>query len=297
MINRFNQKEKQIILSILFMIAASFSFACGSIITKILGNSLLGDGVNPFQIAHARFFFSFIFLVLLSRFYKTEFKSNLIKIHVLRSCFGLLGISIWFTSILYIPVSDATAINFLNPIFAMIFAVYFLREQIDLIRWSAALISLTGGLILIRPSLDLTLNPIALLCLFGAIIMGLEIICIKFLTGKESIFKILFLNNLIASFVASIFLPLTFKLPSIYELFGLISIALFFLTGQFLFLNSIKRAEASLLMPFFYSTIIFVVFLDLIIFRFIPDLVSFAGASIIILGALIISFRELKIKN
>ena len=58
-----------------------------------------------------------------------------------------------------------------------------------------------------------------------------------------------------------------------------------------------KRAEASLVMPFFYSTIVFVVFLDLIIFSFLPDLVSFIGASTIILGALIISFRELKIKN
>ena len=57
-----NKNQNQILLSIIFMIAASFSFACGSIATKVLGSSLFFESINPFQIVHARFFFSFIFL-------------------------------------------------------------------------------------------------------------------------------------------------------------------------------------------------------------------------------------------
>ena len=289
-------KKNQILLSVIFMIAASFSFACGSIATKVLGSSLFFESINPFQIVHARFFFSFILLFFLSLIFKTSFKTKLIKIHSLRSCLGLIGISIWFTSLLYIPASDATAINFLNPIFAMFFAIYILKEKIDFVRWLGAIVSLLGGLCLIRPSLDLSFSPIALLCMIGAIIMGLEIICIKYLSQRENIFKILLLNNLIASVIASVFLPVVFKIPSLIEFLGMIFIAFCFLIGQFFFLNSIKRADASFIMPFFYSTLIFVIFLDLIIFNFMPDTISFVGASIILFGALIISYREIKIK-
>ena len=288
--------KNQILLSVIFMIAASFSFACGSIATKVLGSSLFFESINPFQIVHARFFFSFIFLFFLSFILKTSLKTKLIKIHGLRSCLGIMGISIWFTSLLYIPASDATAINFLNPIFAMFFAIYILKEKIDFVRWLGAIVSLLGGLCLIRPSLDLSFSPIALLCMIGAIIMGLEIICIKYLSQRENIFKILLLNNLIASVIASVFLPVVFKIPSLIEFLGMIFIAFCFLIGQFFFLNSMKRADASFIMPFFYSTLIFVILFDLIIFNFMPDAISFIGASIIFFGALIISYREIKSK-
>ena len=36
----------------------------GSILTKMLGKSLLVDEVHPIQIAHARFYFAFIFLLI-----------------------------------------------------------------------------------------------------------------------------------------------------------------------------------------------------------------------------------------
>ena len=62
---------------------------------------------------------------------------------------------------------------------------------------------------------------------------------------------------------------------------------------QFIFfLNSMKRADASFVMPFFYSTLIFVVILDFLIFSYIPDWVSFLGCFIIIVGALIVSLKD-----
>ena len=77
----------------------------------------------------------------------------------------------------------------------MLFAIYFLKEKVGLIRWSAAIFSFLGGLLLIRPNLSFDFNPYALLCIFGAVSMGLEIICIKYLSNKEDIFRILLINN------------------------------------------------------------------------------------------------------
>ena len=278
------------------MLGASFCFACAAILTKSLGTNVFGEGVHPLQIAHARFLFSFILLVSFWYIFKPKVKFSNVKLHLFRSIFGWLGVSILFTSILYIPVSDATALTFLNPIFAMIFAVLVFKEKVGLIRWGAALFSFSGGLLLLRPSLDLSVDPVALLCLFGALIMGLEIICIKILSGKDSVFTILILNNCFAMCIGTLVVPFFFVLPEFLESIVLLTIGIFMLTGQFCFINSLKGAETSFLMPFFYTTLIFVISLDLIIFNSLPDKISYIGAFIIILGSIIVAFREWRVK-
>ena len=283
--------------SIFLMLGASFCFASAAILTKSLGTNVFGEGVHPLQIAHARFLFSFILLVFFWYIFKPKVKFSNVKLHLLRSIFGWLGVSILFTSILYIPVSDATALTFLNPIFAMIFATLIFKEKVGLIRWGAALFSFSGGLLLLRPSLDLSVDPVALLCLFGALIMGLEIICIKILSGKDSVFTILILNNFFAMCIGTLVVPFFFVLPSFLELSVLLTIGIFMLTGQFCFINSLKGAETSFLMPFFYTTLIFVISLDLIIFNSLPDKISYIGAFIIIFGSIIVAFREWRVKS
>jgi len=285
------------IVAISFMLAASFSFAVAATLVKGLGEYIFGDGVNPFQIAYARFFFAFIFLTIIMIFVKKPIKSSNKRLHFIRSFFGCLGVSILFTAILYIPISDATALTFLNPIFAMVFAAILFKESVGLIRWVAALISFLGGLILIRPTLDLNLEPIAVLCLFGAVIMGLEIICIKILSNKEKVFNILLFNNFFATCIGTFFIPFFFEVITLLEFTILFFISFFMLFGQFCFINSVKRADTSFLMPFFYTTLIFVILLDLIIYNSLPDKISYLGASIIIFGSVVVAFREWQLKK
>ena len=289
--------KKLKILSICLMLGASFFFACATILVKGLGGTTFGDSIHPFQIAHARFCFSFIILLVISCLIKPNNRSSNLRLHFFRSLLGWLGVVILFTSVLYIPVSDATALTFLNPIFAMIFAVLIFREKVGMIRWAAAVVSFSGALLLIRPTMKLDIEPMAIICLFGAIIMGLEIICIKTLSGRESIFKIMFLNNFIAMCIGTTFLPFVFVIPSFLELGVLLLIAICMLLGQLCFINSIRQADTSLLMPFFYTTLIFVIFLDLVFFNSVPDKISYCGAAIIILGSFIVTLREYKIKN
>ena len=284
-------------MAIFLMIVASFFFACATILVKGLGGTTFGDSIHPFQIAHARFCFSFIILIVIYGLIKPNIRSSNLRIHFVRSLLGWLGAIILFTSVLYIPVSDATALTFLNPIFAMIFAVLIFREKVGIIRWGAALVSFSGALILIRPTINFDIEPMAIICFFGAIIMGLEIICIKTLSGRETIFKIMFLNNFIAMFIGTAFLPFVFVFPTLLELGVLLLIAICMLLGQLCFINSIKQVDTSLLMPFFYITLIFVIFLDLVFFNSVPDKISYSGATIIIFGSFIITLREYKIKN
>ena len=63
-------------------------------------------------------------------------------------------------------------------------------------------------------------------------------------------------------------------------------------TGQTLFLYAMRAGEASLIAPFIYATVVFVVLLDLIVLGMVPDAVSLAGAGIILSCGVYIGYRE-----
>ena len=62
-----DQKNKEFLYAIFFMVLASAFIATTSIIAKILGKSDFGNSLNPLQISHSRFFFAFLFIALFSK--------------------------------------------------------------------------------------------------------------------------------------------------------------------------------------------------------------------------------------
>ena len=259
--------------------------------SKLLGNGEWGDPLNPLQIAHARFAFGLMTALALAVFVGPQLTRPHFKLHVLRSACGWTGIAILFTGVLYIPASDAVALTFLNPIFAMVFAVKILMERIDNQRWWAAAIALFGGILLIRPEAN-GLNPIALLCIFGAIIIGVEIVVIKLLTLREGVFQILVINNAIAVLLASIPLMFVFMMPTASQWLALTAVGVTMVIGQLLFLFAMKAVDASLVSPFIYSTLIFVGTLDYFILDVQPDAISLFGGALIIASGSYIAMRE-----
>ena len=276
---------------ILLAILASFFFASSTFLSKLLGSGEWGDPLNPLQIAHARFAFGLMTALALAVFVGARLTRPHFKLHVLRSACGWTGIAILFTAVLYIPASDAVALTFLNPIFAMVFAAKILMERIDNQRWWAAAIALFGGILLIRPEAN-GLNPIALLCIFGAIIIGVEIVVIKLLTLREGVFQILVINNAIAVLLASIPLIFVFMMPKASQWLALTAVGITMVIGQLLFLFAMKAVDASIVSPFIYSTLIFVGTLDYFILDIQPDAISLLGGALIIASGSYIALRE-----
>ena len=277
--------------SILLAVTASFFFASSTFLSKLLGSGVWGEPLHPLQITHSRFAFGLITALMLFLLLRRNFTKPHYRLHFLRSSCGWAGVAILFTGILYIPASDAVALTFLNPIFAMIFAVLFLKESVGIHRWTTAIIALLGGIMLIRPDAS-GLNPIALLCIAGAMIIGVEIIAIKLLATREDVFQILVVNNAIAAALASMPLFVVFEMPSALQWFALSLVGAVMVTGQMLFLFAMRASDASLVAPFIYATLIFVGGLDFIILGVHPDCVSLVGGGLILASGSYIAIRE-----
>ena len=275
----------------LVVIGSAFVAAC-IVLAKIVQTDLLGEPRHPFHASQARFLFGFIGLLIFYSAYRIKFTNPDIKLHVFRTFCGYSAVTLMFTAAAIIPVSDATAISFLNPVFAMIFALPLLGERIGKLRWSSALIGLIGAFVLLRPSAS-AFEPAAFLALIAAVVMGLEFILIKILSTKEQILQILLINNALGLLFSSISLVFVWNSPTLMQWVALSGIGFLMLGAQACTLIALRSADASLVLPFSFTTLIFVAGYDFLIFTVTPDLISWLGATIIIFGVSTIIIQQI----
>ncbi|MEO9777606.1 MAG: DMT family transporter [Sedimentitalea sp.] len=286
--------ENPALAALLILIATAF-IAATTLLAKALGTDTLGAALPVLQISHGRFLFAFAALTSIAMIVRPPLGRPHWRLHIGRTSFGWLGVTLMFASVAYIPLADATAISFLNPVFAMVLAIPLLGERVGPVRWSAAGIALVGAMILLRPTPD-SFQPAALLALAAAVVMGMELIFIKKLSGREPIFQILLINNMIGLGIATLAVLPVWTPPTGPQWAALAALGGLMACAQTLFVNAMARADASFVAPFSYATLIMAAIYDFAGFGVVPDTISLIGAATIIAGALLLALREARIK-
>lgn len=274
----------------LILLATAF-IAVTTLLAKAIGTGVFGPPLHPLQVSHGRFVFAFLAIAGAMAVLRPQIARPAWGLHIGRTTFGWLGVSLMFAAVAFLPLSDATALVFLNPIFGMVLAIPLLGEKVGPVRWGAAAIAFVGAVILLRPSAA-TFQPAALLAVLGALSMGVELIFIKRLTNRERPAQILFFNNLIGVGIASIAVVAVWVAPTPGQWAALAGIGLAMACAQACFINGMARADASFVAPFSYATLIFATLYDFGVFAVIPDAVSVVGAGTILAGALLLALRE-----
>lgn len=292
----FTARAPNPLLAIGFMLSACVFIAASTLMAKLAGTARLGDPLHPLQVSHGRFLFAWLLIAATAAALRLRITRPNLPMHGLRTLAGWGGVSLMFAAVAFIPMADATAISFLNPVFAMMLAIPLLGERVGPLRWAAAGIALLGALILLRPT-PASFQPAALLALAAAAVMGLEINLIKILSGRENPLQILFINNSLGLIIASLAVLPFWRAPNPSQWLALAGVGTAMALAQACYVNAMARAEASFIVPFAYATLIFAAAFDAAVFGTLPDPTSMAGAGIIISGAALLAWREARLKR
>ncbi|MEO3416595.1 DMT family transporter [Roseovarius sp. CAU 1744] len=266
------------------------------LLAKALGTGVLGPELPALQVSFGRFLFALLTIGAFVAATRPTFTRPDLRLHTARSSLGWGGVTLMFAAAAFIPLSDATAISFLNPVFAMILAIPFLGEKVGPVRWSAAIIALTGAAVLTRPGGG-AVEFGALLALGSAILLGTEVILIKRLSGREGPVQILLVNNTIGLCIAAFAASFVWIWPNPAQWAALAGIGVLMAGAQASFVNAMARADASFVAPFFYAVLVFSALYDWIVFAVWPDTVSLVGSAIILSGAGLLAWREARLKR
>ena len=281
--------------AVALMVGASLLVAATSLIAKRLGlETGAGPGLNPFQVSAGRFVFALaalgLFLAAAPK-RRPALKGARWSWHFLRSLCGWLGVTCMFAAVARMPVAEATAISFLNPLVTMGLAVTVLGERITVRKYIAAGLAIAGAALILRPGTD-AFQPAGLLALAAALFMGFEAIFIKRLSDTEPALRVLLINNCLGACVSVIAASFVWAVPTGEQWALLATLGVVMVCAQSLFIQSMKRGEASVVIPAFYTMLVFAAVYDFVLYGVLPSHAAVIGAVLIVAGALALALRR-----
>jgi drug/metabolite transporter (DMT)-like permease len=280
-------------IGVLYMVGSVICFSIMDICVKWLDYYPVG------QVLFLRFFIGFIPIIFIIpkdkifSFYKTSRPG----LHAFRAISGAVAIIALFLGLRELPLADVVSLTFGGPIFVTIASIFFLSEKVGIKRWSAVFLGFLGMLLIVQPAfIDVNyyyITPIVF-CIFFACVA----ISVRSLSKTEANYTIAFYFTLLCTLLglATIFFT-DWIMPN------LIDFVLFFVLGlcgsvaNLLLTQSYRLAEASLVTPIKYLSLVFAIIFGYFIWSEVPKILTLFGASLVIASSLIIFMRENKLKK
>jgi len=204
-----------------------------------------------------------------------------------------------FSSLARLPVVDATAISYVSPLFTVALSAIFLKERVRIYRWSAVIVGFAGVLVMLSPHLDVgrsAANSVAVagavFGLVGAFFSAGSTVQTRALAKSETTSSIVLYFSIICAVAGLATLPFGWLTPTWPELAALIAIGIFGGLAHIFLTESYRLAEASLVAPFDYTSMLWALLLGYLVFGELPDALVFVGAAIIASAGLFVIWRE-----
>lgn len=200
--------------------------------------------------------------------------------------------------IVLVPLSTYGAVIQMAPLIITIAAAVLLKERIGPRRWGAVAVGFVGMLLILRPGLD-GFTPEALWPLLGITALSVRDVLTRMVpAGIPSLSISLwgFAATLPAGplMLAAMGTPLV---PGTSGLWFVLAATAATCAGYFAIINAMRAAPASVVAPFRYTRLIFVMALAITVFGERPDPLTLLGAAIILGAGLYTFARERALAN
>src|SRR5690606_11770664 len=134
--------------------------------------------------------------------------------HIGRGSLSVCGMYTNFSSLVRLPLADATAISFASPLITVALAAIILKEKVRIYRWSAVAVGFIGVIVMLIPHLEFGGNEAGLVASAGAIFALIAVFCnagtviqTRRLTQSETTPSIVFYFSLICAIAGALTLP------------------------------------------------------------------------------------------
>lgn len=227
--------------------------------------------------------------------------------HFWRGLIGTGGMGLSFAGLGLLPLPEVTALGYAAPLLTVVFAAMFLNEKVGLFRIGTVALGLAGVTIILAPRLTALSGPTvqtsqavgAMLVLTGAICAALAQIYIRKMVATEKTSAIVFYFSVTSTALSLLTIPFGWFIPEAAwvvpagrELAFLVLAGLFGGLGQIFLTSAYRFADASVVAPFDYASMIFALIIGYVFFDEVPTQPMLTGAGLVILAGIIIILRE-----
>ena len=246
---------------------------------------------HPAQVVWARFVGNLVIFALIFRGAMFPLmRTRRPGLQFSRALMQLGSVGLFFTSLQFIGLAEATAIMDLNPVLITLGAALFLGEAIGPRRLAGIAVALIGALIIIRPGMGV-FQPAALLPLVGAFTYATGALLTR-MARADSVATSVMWSAVVGSVLTSLVVPLVWQPIAMADLWAFALLGVFGTLSQYLLVRAFATAEAGVLAPFGYTGLIWAGLWGWLLFGQLPDAWTVAGATIIVAAGLYVWSRE-----
>jgi drug/metabolite transporter (DMT)-like permease len=279
-------------LGIAFRVAAMACMALLSALVKWTG----GRGIPVFEIILFRNLFAFVPLGLY--IWRTTgfevLRTQRPFGHLARSAVGLTGMVCGFSAVQYLPLTEATALQFTSPLFMTALSALLLSEKVGRHRWGAVLAGFVGVLIMARPLPGHMNVPGVTLGVLSALGAAGAMVAIRQISDTERGPTIVFYFTLGGVALGAVGSAFGWVTPDPQTLGLLILAGLIGGVGQLFLTEALRQAPIGVIAPFDYTQLIWATLLGLVIWGELPHPLTLIGAVLVAASGVYILHRELR---
>ena len=217
--------------------------------------------------------------------------SNFPRLHILRSAFQLGATALFFASLGYIGLAEATALTDINPILITLGAAVFLGERLGPRRILGVVVAMIGALIVVRPGIGV-FSPAALLPLGCAVCYAGASLLTRKLGQHEGPWTSLLHAALFGSVITGLAMPFVWQPIDSADVMLFGALGVLGTAAQLCVIRSFSMAEASAVAPFAYIGIVFAAIWGIVLYDEYPDKFTVLGALVIVAAGLYVWHRE-----
>ena len=281
-------KLKLIDKGVFFMLLSALIAALSGAVAKVLSQTM-----DPIEIVFYRNLLGV--MIILYSFKRVSVSIDKSKLHLLflRGFFGTLAMLLFFYTIATIPLGVAIILNKTSPFFVTILAYYLMKESISTSTFFALIIGFIGIVLIVKPfGFDISIEHILgvlggffAACAYATIkkikdIYDARVIMLSFMGIGVVIPLLIFLFTPYAKFQihTDIFVWLLIALMAV-----LSTASQWFLTRAY------SLTKASIIGVVGYTSIPFAVGFGVVLGDSLPDMYTFLGIALIVLGGILVS--------
>lgn len=276
---------------------SGIALLCGAVFMfTILDTSakFAGHFVPTLEVVWARYALSVVFSVIMLRPWRSwrEYVTRRPIAQAVRALFLLLSTAFNFLAIQRLQLAETSAITFSAPLITTALAGPVLGEWAGPRRWAAIVVGFVGVIVIVQPEPG-AFNPAALLSIAAAFFYSGYALTTRMLAPTESPQGLLIYGSLLATLALTPPLPFVAEVPPTWLVaMALALCGLAAAVGHWFLILANRHAPATLLAPFNYTQIIWMVASGYFVFGDIPGVATIAGALIIIASGLYVLYRE-----
>ncbi|RJX37806.1 DMT family transporter [Paenibacillus pinisoli] len=265
---------------VLMALLSAFVFSVMNALVKEVSGT-----IPAAEIAFFRGLIGTILVVALMRHQQIAFSRKGIPMLVFRGMMGGLYMLAFFFTLAKLPLTDASILAQLAPIFVILLSALFLKEKLSARAKAMLLIIFLGAFILLKPGAYSSYSAYALVGLLSALFSAAASISIRYLSQKHSAYEIVFYFTVTSSLVALPFVHL-FVMPDTRELVLLLLIGIVSLIGQLFLTKAFTHESAVVVQVVSYFGLMLNAMFGYLFWSETPDAATIIGGILIVAGCI-----------